>query len=118
MNGDMFAGNDTLCINVTYQPSVGFSEVDDRSASWNIFPNPANDHTFVLGLNEQTLPLEWEIWDAVGRKHAVEMTFESESRARLNVSGLPPGFYHLLPVPLAHGSESTLHKPLPLLIRR
>lgn len=118
MNGDMFAGNDTLCINVTYQPSVGFSEIDSRANSWNIFPNPANDQAWVLGLNDQALPSEWELRDALGRQHKVEISFESESRARLRVSDLPSGFYRLIPAdqPGIHGSP--VHQPLPLLIRR
>jgi len=118
MSGDMFAGNDTLRINVTYQPSVGFYEIDNRATSWNIFPNPAQDHAFILGLNEQALPKEWEIRDATGRKFGADLILESENRARINLSSMPSGFYHLMPAHHNLGYESGPFRPLPLLIRR
>ncbi|NDC73522.1 MAG: T9SS C-terminal target domain-containing protein [Sphingobacteriia bacterium] len=118
MSGDMFAGNDTLRINVTYQPSVGFSEIDDRATSWNIFPNPAQDHAFILGLNELALPMEWEIRDATGRKFSADLMVESENRMRIILSGMPSGFYHLMPAHHSLGYESGFFRPLPLLIRR
>jgi hypothetical protein len=118
MSGDMFAGNDTLRINVTYQPSVGFSEIDDRATSWNIFPNPAQDHAFILGLNEHALPLEWEIRDATGRKFSADLMVESENRMRINLSGMSSGIYHLMPAHHNLGYESGSLRPLPLLVRR
>jgi hypothetical protein len=118
MPGDMMVGNDTLCINVTYQPSVGFSEIDKRASSWNIFPNPANDHAYILGMNDQTLPLEWEIWDALGRKFPVESMLETDARIKLNLGDLPCGFYRIVPAHSSKGMEPYRMKPLPLLIRR
>jgi len=95
MPGDMFAGNDTLCINVTYQPNVGWSEVDSRARDWNLYPNPARDHTRILGMNDFVLGDRWVLTDALGRSVFPGLVRESEQQIRLDLSPLSPGMYRV-----------------------
>jgi hypothetical protein len=111
MNGDMNNTNDTTCINVTYQPGVGFQELVRDNTRWTLYPNPASDEIRILGLNEQVLSPNWVLTDAVGRVLTVPTVQESPSEIRVDLRGLPAGVYSVR-------STGNLGQALPLLIRR
>ncbi|MFM8786392.1 MAG: T9SS type A sorting domain-containing protein, partial [Bacteroidota bacterium] len=111
MNGDMNNSNDTTCINVTYQPGVGFRELLRDNARWTLYPNPASDEVRLLGINEQELSSAWFVTDAVGRRLFVPIVQESSSQIRLDLRSLPTGIYSVR-------SEDHVGQALPLMIHR
>jgi hypothetical protein len=77
-----------------------------------LFPNPASETLEIVFSSGSFLPLSWQIFDATGRVCMKSETFRlaGQYRENLNISSLPPGYYHFRVTGISGGKSAAFIK--------
>lgn len=100
VNGTVYpyAGGHTDCMLIRYGINclVGIDELEKKRGIVSVFPNPGNSHITIRPLLSSGSPLRMhrmEVFNAMGKRVAVEVFSSKRSETTLDISSFAPGLY-------------------------